>query len=243
MRNVKPTVAAVVVAGGIGRRLKSKIRKPFVPLGKHPMLVWTLRAFEAAPSIDQIVVVVHRGDVTKSRRLIHSFRLKKVRSVVAGGKTRSGSVFNGLRALPPSVRWVAIHDGARPLVKPELIHRTLKAAQIVGAAIAAIPVIPTIKQAKGSWVARTLERNHLWGVQTPQVFRRDLIERAHAKGRAQGTTATDDSALVEALGHPVKIVQGDPLNFKVTTPEDLQVMRALALLRPKGSDPFRPKRV
>ena len=191
------------------------------------MLVWTVEAFEAAPFIDELILVVHRSDRTKAGRLIRSFRWKKVKQVVTGGSTRSDSVFNGLKTLSSAVGWVVIHDGARPLIRPELIRRTLKAAQRDQAAIAALPVVPTLKEAKGAWVERTLKRDHLWSIQTPQVFQRDLIEQAYTQARANGARATDDSALVEALGHPVRIVRGDPRNLKVTTSEDLIVAEAL----------------
>ena len=220
-------VVAVIVAGGVGKRLNLKVHKSFVRLGEKPMLAWTLEAFEKARSVGRIVLVVHPSDIEATQRMIRFFGYRKVLRVVRGGASRMASVSFGLRALPPDAKWVAVHDGARPLVRPELIEATLKAARGPKAAIAAIPIIPTVKQARGSWVEKTLDRKRLWAVQTPQVFDRKLLEQAHAKGRTNGSAATDDAALVEALGHRVRIVMGDHRNLKVTTPEDLVMAQAL----------------
>ncbi len=227
-------VAAIVVAGGVGSRLKSRQHKPFVPLCGRPILVWTLRAFARARPIDEVILVVHDSDVAKAKALVRQHRINKVTRVVRGGATRLASVSCGLRALAPDPRWVVVHDGARPLVTPQIIEETLRAARASGAAIAAIPIVPTVKEVREDWVVRTLDRNHLWAVQTPQAFRRDLLERAHAKARARGITATDDAALVEALGCRVRIVMGSPRNIKVTTPEDLVIAKALLKGRPSS---------
>lgn len=185
------------------------------------MLAWTLAALEKSPAVDGIILVIYRGDMERARRTIRSFRFKKVIQVVAGGNSRMESVFRGLKALPDDARWVLVHDGARPLVTPKIVEETLRRAKRTGAAIAAVPVVPTIKQAEDGWVRKTLNRNHLWVAQTPQVFRRDLLEQAHTFGRARRIKATDDAALVEALGRKVRIVEGSARNIKVTTPGDL----------------------
>lgn len=229
-------VAAVIPAGGVGTRLKSRVHKPFVRLGGRPLLAWTVQAFEAAPVIDLVVLVTHPGDLAAARRLVRRYRLSKVIAVVAGGETRMRSVANGLAALPAAVGWVAVHDAARPLVTRRLIEATVRAARGRGgakAAIAAVPVVPTIKEATaaGDWVRRTIPRERLWAVQTPQVFERGLLEQAHAYGRNHRIKATDDAALVEGLRRRVKIVMGSSRNIKVTTPEDLVI--AEALLRKK----------
>lgn len=195
------------------------------------MLAWTLEAFEKARSVGGIVLVVHPNDIEMARRMIRSVGCRKVLRVVRGGSSRMASVSRGLKALPPDVKWVAVHDGARPLVRPELIEATLKAARRAKAAIAAVPVVPTVKQARGGWVEKTLDRKRLWAVQTPQVFERKLLERAHAKARNGAAAATDDAALVEAMGRRVRIVPGDHRNLKVTTPEDLVMAQALLTKR------------
>ena len=224
---VKSVVTAVIAAGGVGSRLKSHMHKPFVRLHGRPLLAWTLSAFERSPEIDAIVVVIHPADMKAAWRMIQSCRFKKVVAVVPGGESRMASVFHGLQAVPDCSRWVAVHDGARSLITPALIRATCAAARRFKAAIAAVPVVPTIKQAADGWVTGTLDRDRLWAVQTPQVFQRDLLERAHAYGRKHRLTATDDAALVEKIGHKVRIVMGDHRNIKITTPEDLVIAKAL----------------
>ena len=219
------SVCAIVVAGGVGKRLKTKVRKSFVRVAGRPMLGWVLRALERSPSVKDVVIVAHRRDLAAARRLARKERCRKVRAVVTGGATRMVSVARGLKAIPPETKWVLVHDAARPLVTPALIEATVKAARQAKAAIAAVPVVPTIKQARGAWVEKTLDRSKLWAVQTPQVFERKLLERAHR--RANGFAATDDAALVEAMGKRVRIVPGSDRNLKVTTPEDLLIAEAL----------------
>jgi 2-C-methyl-D-erythritol 4-phosphate cytidylyltransferase len=191
------------------------------------MLCWTLRALEKAPSVEGIVVAVHPQDREAAQALVRSFRFRKVFRIVPGGSSRAESVFRGLKAIPSDSRWVVVHDAARPLVSPKLIEQTIRAARRFRAAIAAVPVVPTIKRGKDGWVAQTLDRNHLWVSQTPQAFGRKLLEKAHARGAARGLKATDDAALVEAMGHRVRIVPGESRNLKVTTPEDLVMAQAL----------------
>ena len=214
-----------MVAGGTGKRLKSRVRKSFVRLAGRPMLGWVLRALERSPSVKDVVVVAHPKDLAAARALARRERAAKVAAVVPGGETRMASVACGLRAVPPGAKWVLVHDAARPLVTPALIEATIKAARAAKAAIAAVPVVPTIKQARDRWVVKTLDRSTLWAVQTPQVFERKLLERAHA--RANGFAATDDAALVEAIGGKVRIVPGSERNIKVTTPEDLRIAESL----------------
>ena len=221
------SVAAIVAAGGIGKRLKSRRHKSFVTLRGQPMLAWVLAAFERSREIKQVVVVAHRKDLAAARRLVKSGWFRKVTQVVEGGDSRRASVWRGVQALPAEVKWVLVHDAARPLVTPEIIRACVRAARGAGAAIAAVPVVPTIKQARGRWVVKTLDRKQLWAVQTPQVFERGLLERAHRRGMRNGAAATDDSALVEALGWRVRIVPGSDRNLKVTTQEDLMIAEAL----------------
>ena len=225
---MKPSkIIAIIVAGGVGKRLKSRIHKPFVPLGRRPMLTWTLQAFEKSNSVDGIILVTHRRDVARARKVVRAFRFRKIGCIVPGGETRMDSVWRGMQALPPETQWVAVHDAARPLVTPELIEATIRGARRAKAAIAAVPVVPTVKQAVDGWVEKTLDRSRLWAVQTPQVFERGLLEKAHQHGRGNGFVATDDAALVERLGHRVRIVEGSPRNIKITTREDLVVAEAL----------------
>lgn len=216
---------AIVPSAGVGKRLGSRRHKSFVLLNRKPLLYWTLQAVSGCGAVDGIIVVTHRRDLSATERLVARHRFKKVIRVVPGGPTRTDSVFCGVQAAPKSARWFLVHDGARPLVTPQVLARTLRAARKSGAAIAAVRVVPTIKEADGLRVKKTLDRSRLWAVQTPQAFRRSLLERAHRQARSKGIKATDDAALVEALGHRVQIAIGDPRNIKVTTPEDLLVAR------------------
>lgn len=218
---------AIVVAGGEGKRLRSRLRKPFVRLAGRPMLRWVLEAFEETPAIGQVVVVAHPRDLRRTQRFVRAWGLKKIFKIVPGGKRRSDSVFEGLKAFSRQADWVAIHDAARPLVTPRLIQRLLREARRYQAAIAAVPVVSTVKQAQGGWVRSTLDRSRLWEIQTPQAFWFELLWKAHLAGRRRGLEPTDDAALVEALGHRVRLVAGFPGNIKVTTPEDVVIAEAL----------------
>ena len=191
------------------------------------MLAWTLQAFERTSGVSGTVLVVHPGDLLRARDLVRRYRCRKVVSIVPGGASRMESVAHGLKAVPDRAGWVAVHDSARPLITPAQIQAVLRAGRLARAAILAVPVVPTIKQGKNGWVVRTLDRRPLWAVQTPQVFERRLLERAHRRGRTNGQRATDDAALVEQLGVKVRIVPGSEGNIKVTTPEDRIIAEAL----------------
>jgi 2-C-methyl-D-erythritol 4-phosphate cytidylyltransferase len=221
-------VWAVVPAGGRGVRMGAK--KQGLPVGGRPVLRWTLDAFEAADVVEAVVVAVPAEDVAAWRRRLRSCR--KVTAVVAGGPERQASVAAGLAAVPVGVGVVVVHDGARPCVTPELVARVVAAARADGAAVAALPVGETVKRGEDGWVRETLDRAGLWAVQTPQAFRADLLRAAHGRAEADGVLATDDAALVERLGAPVRLVPGLPGNVKITRPEDLPLAAAL-LRRPR----------
>jgi 2-C-methyl-D-erythritol 4-phosphate cytidylyltransferase len=221
-------VAAIVPAGGVGKRLGAKGHKSFVKLAGEPMLAWTLRVLDATREISQIILVVHPDDLSAAKRLVMAKRFRKVSRIVPGGDTRMQSVACGLAALDAETEWVLVHDAARPLITVDLVRAVVRGGIRFGSAISAVPVIPTIKEVDKGAVVATLDRTRLWDVQTPQVFRRDLLEEAHIAGRAEGIEATDDSMLVERLGRRrVRIVMGSHRNLKVTTPEDLAIAEAL----------------
>lgn len=221
-------VAAIVAAAGKGERLKSKVHKPFVALGKDPILLHTLRALDNSNLIGEIIVVAHQADLPKARLLLKKAKLKKFKDIVAGGKRRMDSIRNGLAAINEDTDYVIIHDGCRPFIDNKMISSVLDAAEIFGAAIAGVPVKPTIKEIeKGNFVAATLKREALVDVQTPQAFRKDILLRAYDRAFAEGADATDDAALVERLGIKVKVVGGSYRNIKITTPEDLKYAKML----------------
>ncbi len=224
-------VAAIVAAAGKGERLKSKVHKPFVALGKDPILLHALRVLDNSNLVGEIIVVAHQADLPKARLLLKKAKLKKFKELVAGGKRRMDSVKNGLSAVSEDADYVIIHDGCRPFIDNKMISSVLGAAETFGAAITGVPVKPTIKEVeKGNFVAATLKREALVDVQTPQAFRKDVLLRAYDKALSEGAEAaeaTDDSALVERTGIKVKVVDGSYRNIKITTQEDLRYAKML----------------
>ncbi|MGD9142627.1 MAG: 2-C-methyl-D-erythritol 4-phosphate cytidylyltransferase [Dehalococcoidia bacterium] len=217
MTTKKQKAAAIIVAAGEGKRMGG-IDKVFTLIGGESVLVRSTRPFQQCKLIDQIVVVVSGENEKKCRRLIAGEEWSKVSDVCVGGKRRQDSVAAGLELLR-YCDWVVIHDGARPLVTVDLIERGLQAARETGAAVAAVDVKDTIKLVDDNGtVSQTLSRQNLRAVQTPQVFRVDLLQLAH---RQHYRNVTDDAAMVEKMGHKVKLYQGSYDNIKITTPEDL----------------------
>ncbi|TBR26328.1 2-C-methyl-D-erythritol 4-phosphate cytidylyltransferase [bacterium] len=197
--------------------------KQFLPLAGRPVCEWALKAFLDCPEVSRVALVMSAENVAE-----HGPRLASDRVVVVvGGETRMGSVQNGFKALPPDVDVVAVHDGARPLVTPEVIRATVAEALRSGAAVAAVPAKDTLKRAgAGRVVAETPDRSSFWQAQTPQTYRRAIL--ADALERFAGEAgATDESQLVERAGHPVTLVEASYSNFKITTPEDLVTASAL----------------
>lgn len=214
------TCGAVIVAAGSASRMGG-IDKVMAKLNGEPMIVHTLRAFEACDAVSEVVVVTREDLILPITSLIGGF--SKVRAVVAGGKSRQESVHLGLNALSEKVELAAIHDGARPLITWQLIDRVVRAANTYGAAAPAIPVKDTIKVVEGRVVKATPDRATLFAVQTPQVFDFDLLRGALKKAEQDGAQVTDDCSAVERMGMAVKIVEGDERNLKVTTPMDLKI--------------------
>jgi len=227
---MSPRAAAVVVAAGRGERLGAAVPKCFVEVNGWPLFVWATRPFSRVAAVGQIVVVVPKGQLRQARRALEAAGLAEaVTDVVAGGDHRTASVRAGLARVRPDVEVVAIHDGARPLVTPLLIRRCLTAAARHGAAVACEPSLDTLKQVgPGSMrVAATLDRNLIWRAGTPQAFRLDLIRRAYRAPLRELQGVTDDCMLVERLGIAPVIVAARSPNPKVTTPDDLAMVRAL----------------
>jgi 2-C-methyl-D-erythritol 4-phosphate cytidylyltransferase len=216
-------VAAIIVAAGESQRMGG-VDKVFAMLGGKPILSRVIDTFQKCPQIDRIVVVVNAKSIEKVRQLVKENQWSKVSDVCAGGKRRQDSVAAGLKRLKEG-GWVVIHDGARPLVTADLIERGLEAAKETGAAVAAVAVTDTIKMVgDGEIVRQTLPRRNLRAVQTPQVFRKDVINQAY---RQASGDVTDDASLVEQAGHKVKLYPGSYDNIKVTTPEDLTLAEIL----------------
>lgn len=212
------TVGAVIAAAGSSSRMGGR-DKLAEPLDGIPVILRTLAAVEAVPEIREIVVVTREDRVEEYRRLLG--QCSRLRAVVPGGSTRQESVRNGVRALSPDCTLAAIHDGARPLVTPEVFAQCIEAARNCGAATAAVPVKDTIKLAdEAGRVLDTPDRSRLWAVQTPQIFDRERYLRAAEEAERRGLSCTDDCQLFEAMGWEVQLVMGDYRNLKLTTPED-----------------------
>jgi 2-C-methyl-D-erythritol 4-phosphate cytidylyltransferase len=198
-------------------------KKQDIRLGTRPLLRWTLDVLEATGEVEGIVVAVPTEDVQVWRRRLRGCR--KVRAVVAGGGERQESVARGLAAVPSTAAWILVHDGVRPCITPELVRRVAEATRAHGAAVAALPVAETLKRGAEGWVKETIPRDGLWAIQTPQGFRAALLRDAHRRAATDGVVGTDDAALVERLGTPVRLVPGLPGNLKITRPEDLPLAR------------------
>ena len=221
-------ISAIIVAAGRGTRMGPDIDKLFLEIHGRPIVAHTWKAFEQARCIDEIIVVVREemrdafAELAKQHGFVKPYRL------VAGGKERQDSVWNGLEALSPQSEIVAIQDGARPCVTERLIWETILAARETGAAVAAQPVTDTLKEsADGKFVARTLDRSRIWSVQTPQTFRVEIIRKALGEARRQNAVVTDDTAACEFIGQAVQLVPSHSPNPKVTRPADLKAVEAL----------------
>ena len=215
---------AVIVAAGSASRMGG-IDKVMAPLKGEPMILHTVRAFQACDAIAEIVVVTRPDLILPITALTNEF--DKVTAVVAGGASRQESVALGMNALSEKCKLSAIQDGARPLVTPELIDRVVRAAHSYHAAIPVIPVKDTIKVCNSALVVSTPDRSTLRAVQTPQVFDFDLLRGALKQAELDGAEVTDDCSAVERLGMSVKTVEGDERNLKVTTALDLKLAEML----------------
>jgi len=216
-------VVALIVAAGLGKRMNAKISKPFIPIFGKPILAYTLEKFERCKLIKKICLIVNQEERDLcSKDIILKYNFSKVQELIAGGKTRQDSVYNGLKALNPDADIVVIHDGARPLVEETLIQNSIRTAQKYGAAIVAIPLKDTVKKSgKDFFINKTLNREEIWRAQTPQSFKYDIILSAYHQAYKDKFFTTDDAAIVEKYGHKVKMIIGSEENIKITTPFDI----------------------
>ena len=225
-----PACSVVLVAAGSSTRMGG-IDKILCPLGNEPMLLHTLRPFQASELVHEIVVVTREDLILPIGTLCREQGMSKVRQVVKGGDSRTESVLAGIRATDPKTDLIAIHDGARPFITSEVLETAIQTAARTSAAAPAIPLKDTIKRAKDGVVLETPDRSELFAVQTPQVFEASLIRAALTKLAENGNTATDDCAAVERLGFPVHLTAGSEENIKITTPADLVYGEAILASR------------
>jgi 2-C-methyl-D-erythritol 4-phosphate cytidylyltransferase len=214
--------SVLIVAAGAGKRFGGP--KQFAYLRGQPVLEWTLERFQAHEAIDEIVLVLPDEQDLKHYRL----RYPKIVDTVRGGDRRQDSVWQGFRLNKGSETGIVlVHDGARPLVSPELIGRIIAAARVLGAAVPVLPVEETVKEVRDGSVVRTLDRSSLVRVQTPQGFLYPLLKRALEAARKDRFQGTDEASLAERAGIPVGAVDGEPRNIKITTPVDIKIAEAL----------------
>lgn len=234
-------VHAVIPAAGQGKRLGGNVKKQFLTLCDLPVAVHTLTAFQNSPLIDEIVCIASKEDLSFFERLISDHSLTKVTKILPGGERRQDSVWAGVSHLgggsdPNDL--VVVHDGVRPLVTARLIEKVIEAAKEEGSAVAALPVSDSLKEVSSDKIIlKSLPRENVWAMQTPQVFRLGILLEAYRSAAQEGFEATDEAMLVERLGLPIRCVEGSIENIKITTSPDLEM--AEVLLRARGSRLYR----
>ncbi len=221
--------SAIIVAGGKGIRMNSKVRKQYLSIEDRPILAHTLLPFASCSMINNIYLVVPEEDFDFCyEQILSSFNLKKEIHLIPGGTERQDSVYNGLMAVDSKDGIVVIHDGVRPFVPPDLIEECIKGAEEFGACIPGIPAFDTLKQvSKQGYIETTLPRDIVWLAQTPQAFQYDLITEAHKTAKHDRYMGTDDASLAERIGKKVKMITGSPRNIKITNKEDIAIARAI----------------
>ena len=216
-------VNALIVAAGEGKRIGSAVPKPFLPIGNRPMILHTLRRFGESRTVRKVVLLTSTKEISRCQELVRSdSQLRGLECIISpGGLRRQDSVSQGLTQLDADCEVVIIHDGVRPFVSSRLIDRCVENAFKEGAVIVGVPVRDTIKVISADRLVReTPPRGSLWEIQTPQVFRTEIIREAYRQAVLEGTEATDDAMLVERLGKNVTLLEGQTTNIKITVPED-----------------------
>ena len=223
----KKYCTAVVLAGGSGKRMGTKVHKQYLMLKGYPVLYYSLKAFQDSAWIDEIVLVSGTGEEEYCQKeIVEKYSFSKVHKIVAGGAERYNSVWNGLQQITEKDGFVYIHDGARPFVTEELIERGIDCAKTYKACAAGMPSKDTVKIVENDQkVASTPDRSRVWNVQTPQIFQYALVKEAYEQALSHDCSRiTDDAMVVEAYGnHGVWLYEGSYKNIKITTPEDLEI--------------------
>jgi 2-C-methyl-D-erythritol 4-phosphate cytidylyltransferase len=209
------------------------VPKQFLSIGGQPLIVHSLRTLQASSAIDGIVLAVPQTDIAYCQSdIVEAHHFTKVIKVVAGGQERQDSVRHALAVVDDQVEIVVVHDAVRPFLTGQMLQEVVTAARTNGAAIIALPVRDTVKQVgAGHVIKRTVDRRRLWLAQTPQAFRREWLQEAHRKADAEGMASTDDAFLIEWMGRPVIVVEGNGENIKVTRPEDMVIGEAILASR------------
>jgi 2-C-methyl-D-erythritol 4-phosphate cytidylyltransferase len=246
MKTKRDRVVAIVPAAGLGKRFGEEKNKPFYPLAGKPLIIWALEMLQGIDEIAEIIPVLKEDDLIVCGDLVEQYNITKVRRIVPGGRERQDSVCNALKILDNKTSVVLIHDGARPLIEADIIRKSLHELRDCDGVVVGVPVKDTIKEVRrqstedraqstedkqdgGIIVEKTLNRNLLWAIQTPQVFYFEKIRDAYIKATADRYYATDDAALVEHYRGKVKIIMGSYRNIKITTPEDIDIAETLII--------------
>lgn len=225
--------AVVIPAAGQGKRMGAGHNKQFLMLEDRPLIIHTVSVFEKDPNCINIIVVANPSEITDMRVLFDKWNIKKVTNVLAGGKERQDSVYEGLKVLKEE-DIVLVHDGARPFIEASRLKDLVQKASETGAAVLGVRMKDTVKRAANGLVIETIDRSSLWAVQTPQAFRLPIVLEAYRRAEEQQIVGTDDTSLVEKMGHPVHIVEGGYDNIKLTTPEDM--ITAIGILQKRRGE-------
>ncbi len=216
-------VTVLIPAAGSGRRMGGEIEKQFLILGGKPIVVHTIQRFQDSDLIDKIYLIVPENRVEYCKEeIVIKYGLSRVTEIVAGGKERQDSVYNGLKRVNADTDLIMIHDSVRPFFPDRIIRESIEAAQRYGSVVVAVPEKDTIKEISDDMIVlKTIARERLWRIQTPQTFCREVIISAFKKAIEEGYCGTDESSLVERAGLQIRVIIGSYLNIKITDPEDI----------------------
>lgn len=236
VRKNNDKVVALIPAAGMGRRMAKDRQKQFLVLGDMPILAHTLKVFEGIEEVTEIIVIAPKGEEGYCLdKIVEKYRIHKVSKVVAGGRERQDSVYNGLKLISDDAAFVIVHDGVRPFVSSDIIKQSIEFAKRFDGVAAGIPAKDTIKRVSDDmFVEATMNRSHLWLIQTPQTFKYKIINEAYNKAYIDDYYSTDDASLAERLGYRIKIIMDNYENIKITTPEDMIFAETILKSRGKG---------
>lgn len=221
------SVAVVVVAGGLGARMNAPIPKQFLILKGKPVVQWSLECFDRTPDVAQLILVLPEEWIDEGRDKLVNFNPQRPFKIVSGGIRRQDSVLAGLKAVDGNTGWVAVHDGARPGITPELISRAIKKAFVAGNSVCVMPSNDTLIRVVDGVMVAPVDRSEIYRVQTPQIFQCEVLLEALTYAEKNGLTATDEASIVCEIGHKINLVEGSEGNVKITRPEDLDLLTAL----------------
>lgn len=228
---MKEKVVAIVPAAGVGRRFGDGTNKPFETLGDKPLMLWAVETLGSLSEIKEIIPVVKEDHMESAAELFELYSVQKIKRIAPGGRERQDSVFHGLNLVEDKKSVVLVHDGVRPLIEPHIVRYALRELKDCDGVVVGVPVKDTIKEVTDGVVKKTLRRDVLWAVQTPQIFRYETIRDAYERAVADSFSSTDESALVERYGGKVKVVMGSYTNIKITTPGDLLIAEQFLKMR------------